>query len=226
LIKTSTKIIFSLLIILGFSACQKPPEYDNTPFISQAADTEYIDVDAFDTLRIHLNFKDGDGDLGLEIDGDTLSPYQAYDILNDAGGNPIRIQDGEIFNINHFTDDNDVDNDGINDTVKIKINLFKDNMLFDFVRINQLGEIIDTLNFDNLNGGLGIQIPNFRFEPLYKKDFSEDVYEGPLDGTIDAEIVSSFSKLPKGTYRINVKIVDRALNVSNEILTTPSIVIK
>lgn len=217
------------MIIVSFTTCQKPPEWPDAPFIEQAKGTDYIKQKgavagsiSFDTVRVHLNFRDGNGDLGLERDGDTLEPYNAYDYIKDSNGDYIKIQDNEVFNIFNFTDDLDVDGDNIKDTVRIKINLYKDNVLFDFVRVNALGDIIDTVDFSKLNNGLGVLIPNFRFEPLYKKDYSDEVYEGPLDGTITAEIVSSFAALAPGNYRINVKIVDRALNVSNEILTTPA----
>ena len=57
--------IFSL-IAMGFGACFDPPEYPITPTI-EFNRIEYMDA-AYDTLRLFIDFKDGDGDLGLETD--------------------------------------------------------------------------------------------------------------------------------------------------------------
>lgn len=200
-------------------SCRKPPEWPDAPFIEQYKETEYIETSGFDTIKIHLAFRDGDGNIGLE-DSDTISPYHAFDILKDENGNTLFIEKGENFNIyTHAIED--INNDGKLDTFKIKPNLFRNNILFDFVRVNPLGEIIDTIDFKNL-GDVGAESLNFRIEPIYKKDFTNEVYSGPIEGFIDYNIVSSFFLLPKGTYRINVRIVDRDLNVSNSVLTSPS----
>ncbi len=58
--------LLSFLVILSGS-CFDPPEFPNTPQI-EFAGIEFLDSpdpSDFDTLNLYLNFKDGDGDLGL-----------------------------------------------------------------------------------------------------------------------------------------------------------------
>lgn len=210
-------------IILLFSGCQQPPDYPKAPLIWQESDLEYVNIkNGFDTVRVHLAFQDGDGNLGLD-ETDTLSPFHAFTIVRDGSGAAVRIQPGEKFNIYSFADI-DVDGNGTIDTVRIKRNLFKDNFLIDFLKINSLGEVEDTLKFENI-GTIGADNFNGRFQPLYKKDFSDEEYEGPLEGTITYQFISSFLLIPKGEYRISVRIVDRDLNISNSVLCTPSLLI-
>lgn len=223
MIKTSIKILFSFVLIQVLISCRKPPEYPDTPIIEQYKNTEYIETSSFDTIKFYLTFQDGDGNIGLEEE-DTLSPFNPYTIKKDANGNIQYADSTDIFNIyTHAIEDEN--NDGKLDTFRITPNLYYNNILFDFVRVDGFGDIIDTLDFSKL-GPVGVEKLDFRIEPLYKKDYTDDVYEGPIDGFLDYQIVSSFLLLPKGTYRLNVTIVDRDLNVSNSILTTPAFIKK
>lgn len=218
--KTITKILFVLFIFSGLLSCKKPPEYPLEPIISQYEENEITKGNFLTIIKIKLAFTDGDGNIGLE-DADTLEPYQAYDVVYDFNGNRIFFDDSlDIFNIYDFAAE-DYNDDGKLDTFKITPNRLKNNILFDFVRISPLdGSVFDTIDFTNI-GTVGVERLDGRIEPLYKKDFSDEVYEGPIDGVIEYDLSSSFFLLPSGQYQVLVRIVDRDLNISNSILTTP-----
>lgn len=223
MIKTSLKILFLLFAILSINSCQKPPEYDLKPVINQFKDNKDTTIGALRTITINIGFTDGDGDIGLE-EADSLDPYHPFDIIKDENGNTDFIDSLEVFNIyTHAIDD--LNSDGLMDTFKINRNEFKNNILFDFVRVDGFGDIIDTLDFSKL-GPIGVDNLDAKIEPLYKQDFAQDVYEGPIDGNIVYDITSSFFLLPKGTYKILVTLVDRKLNKSNTIICDPAFVKK
>lgn len=228
------KIYFSfLMIVLANLGCQKPPEWPVEPELlgfayKSFSDETYIyhPLKEFpDTIILSVNFQDGDANLGLDID-DTLSPYNSFDYLIGDDGGRIKIKPNTQFNIyEHATEMNPDTN--IIDTVLISNNIYKNNFLVDFLEYDASGKFIDTFNFKNPPFPdypiIGIPRLDGRFIPLYKKDFSENIYDGPLEGTI-SYTMSSFN-FPKGIWKISVRIVDRDLNVSNAILS-PRITIK
>ena len=61
-------VFVSVFVLLLFNACEKPPSYDETPFISWGS----FSVDTVDQLNgvltVAFNFEDGDGDLGNDTD--------------------------------------------------------------------------------------------------------------------------------------------------------------
>ena len=223
MIKTSIKILLPLLLLSSIFSCRKPPEYPLGPVIYNGSENTDTTVGALRSIIVNIGYTDGDGNIGLE-DIDTLDPFHPYNIITDQSGNRVFIDSSEIFNIYTHTIE-DFDNDGDLDTFRITPNIYTNNILFDFVRVDGFGDIIDTLDFSKL-GPIGIDPLNARIEPLYKKDFSQEIYEGPIDGTIQYEISSSFLLLPKGTYKILVTIVDRDLNVSNTVTTSPAFIKK
>lgn len=76
---------FRLLLIagglaLGFSSCLKEPEYSPTPSISfndirVSRAPSVAGSTPLDTIRITINYQDGDGDLGLSEDERKNPPY-------------------------------------------------------------------------------------------------------------------------------------------------------
>ncbi|HEY9007821.1 hypothetical protein [Ohtaekwangia sp.] len=64
---TKGLLLFGVLI-LGVSACFSPPEYPNQPNINLAGLDFYAEQDALDSLVLSIDFRDGDGDLGLASD--------------------------------------------------------------------------------------------------------------------------------------------------------------
>ena len=221
------------MILLFVIGCQKPPEWPAEPELlgfnyTAFSDKTYIvhpDKELPDTIIISVNFQDGDANLGLE-ESDTISPYHSFEYKTDADGNIIKIEFGTPFNIySHATVENP--DTSILDTVLIENNLFKNNFLVDFLEFDAAGNFIDTFNFQNPPfpdyPSIGVPRLDGRFMPLYKKDYSENIYDGPLEGTI-SYTMSSFN-FPKGIWKLSVRIVDRDLNVSNAVLS-PKITIE
>jgi len=67
-----------LTIVFTFNACQKPPEFSNIPSISLLNITKiYKETDERkgDFVTLNINFKDGDGDLGINDSESLLPPY-------------------------------------------------------------------------------------------------------------------------------------------------------
>jgi hypothetical protein len=87
---------FLFLIVLG--SCFNPPEYSTTPEIKFDR-AVFVDTAASTTLAIFLDFKDGDGDLGLDQNAlaDRSAPYN--DVVNfqtNAAGAKIPILGEEL----------------------------------------------------------------------------------------------------------------------------------
>lgn len=64
--KGSRNIIIATLIALAGGSCFEPPDYSNVPQI-EFEDMVYKRVGTMDSLIFFISFKDGDGDLGLEV---------------------------------------------------------------------------------------------------------------------------------------------------------------
>jgi hypothetical protein len=68
-----------VFIVLGFGACQSPPEFSKIPEITfnnivKYHQTKTATITSGDSINITINFQDGDGDLGLDAK-DTVPPY-------------------------------------------------------------------------------------------------------------------------------------------------------
>jgi len=69
-------------LALGLSSCLKEPEYSTTPAISfnSVRVNRYTPANrgeqAIDTVRVTINYQDGDGDLGLSTDDLKLAPFK------------------------------------------------------------------------------------------------------------------------------------------------------
>jgi hypothetical protein len=68
-------------LALGLSSCLKEPEYPNTPSISFNSiqdiriPPKVAGAQALDSIRLTINYQDGDGDLGLTEDERKSPPY-------------------------------------------------------------------------------------------------------------------------------------------------------
>ncbi len=181
---------------IGLSACERPPSYPNVPEI-EFGSLQYIDQSGpqKDTLLISINFKDGDGDLGLT--GEETAPPFNFAILGartNSGGDTIEI----LTNPNYY------------------------NFFCDFY-IKKAGVFERVLDF-NLDDGIPYQVPvdpfYYRFPLL-----NADLKKGPLEGTIKIALENSFFQrfdglgtfLPTDTLKLRIYIKDRALNNSNTI---------
>jgi hypothetical protein len=70
-----------LFVGLAVSSCITAPEYSDTPEISFKSITKQrfvTDDGTFDSVKVTISFRDGDGDLGLD-NADTNPPYQQYE---------------------------------------------------------------------------------------------------------------------------------------------------
>lgn len=228
-------ISFLLILFLGIG-CRKPPEWPESPELLSFAYTAFNDANykyyppnpdgvksAPDSIILSVNFQDGDANLGLE-EKETGAPYQIFDYKRDSNGNKIKLTAGDIYNIYDFVIDTTSADPLDLDTFRITTNLFNANFLVDFIEYDILGNEIDTFSFRNPAARFklpqsGIQNFNGRFTPLFKKDFSDNIYKGPLEGTINYTMESR--NFPKGIWRFSVRIIDRDLNVSNAILSPP-----
>jgi hypothetical protein len=209
-------LFFSILfsVFLVFNQCSKTPVYPITPEIEYKSITKYGNGDS---LKISVNFKDGDGDLGLSSE-DTYSPYNLYDFVKDNNGNVI--QYGQQSGMPPY---NCVDYDTLHyngskttDTLWVKRNPFYYNYWVDIL----IKQPDNSFQIFDLKQQLCMDF-NSRFPRL-----STD--KGPLRGTLDFKIVMSYLLVDPTFYNDNfynktikfrVTIADRALHKSNSIVT-------
>ena len=168
-LKTIVKGIVSLSVLLIIVACEKVPNYSKVPEISY--NSYSIKRNVFnpdnavfgDSLTLNINYKDGDGDLGLA--NDELGPSNPKNYIID-------------------------------------------------LQIKKNGTFTTILLDPRLDG----QFPKL----------STDNIVGPIEGVLSNRLFiprsSPFS--PNDSIRYDIKIVDRAGNVSNTITTPPIIVFK
>jgi hypothetical protein len=95
--------IFSILVVL-FGSCFTPPEISSTPQISGIGleDLAFIvtpDPAQQDTLAITINFKDGDGDLGLDpVNPEHNSaPFNEFNYFLESNGTLINIPTNPVY---------------------------------------------------------------------------------------------------------------------------------
>ncbi|HXA00724.1 MAG TPA: hypothetical protein VNW99_01980 [Cytophagaceae bacterium] len=193
--------------MLTISACQKVPEYPVTPQIEFAKISRYVVSNPFssvpiDSIIITVNFKDGNGDLGLLPN---LPPFTAFDVMHDSLGNFIRYNhiipfSCDSFNIDYY------DTDNLVDTVKGIRNIDYYNYFLE-LKIKTDSTHYRSFNFpfcSNING---------RFPQL-----SPDRYNGPLEGNLSFTINNTKvlrDSLNNKTVKFRVQIEDRAFHKSN-----------
>ncbi len=224
-------ILFSVMGLVIFS-CFDPPTYSPIPSIDFGSIKfkEVGDVSEPDSLIISLNFKDGDGDMGLDAssfvdqnipynnkyyfkfpDGTFLN-YEAkrtnpnYDTLP-AFVKPYNCVNWEIYSENQV----------VKDTVYFELNPDHYNIFVVFLVKNPDGSFTEfdwREEFTYPNCGISF---DGRF-PVLSKDLSQ---QSPLEGTIRYGMVSTGFKILFSikTLKLKIKIQDRTLNKSNEIET-------
>jgi|GEM_PF-1304851 len=209
--------------VLVFNSCKKQPDFSNVPQISFETMKQYRTTGSNpeDSILITLSFQDGDGDLGLG-QGDTLSPYNLYNITTDSAGNPIKYgskpgmppyNQNDQCNPYHIYYDTTTK---VNDTLLVSINPHYFN--YHVVFLKKVGSNYDTIS--------SCPILNFcgRFPVL-----SPTNYSGALQGDLTITLYSDFSDpnpiapefdLKGQTVKFRIYIEDRALHQSNIIETT------
>lgn len=91
--KILTRLAIPGLVLAMFNSCFDPPQYSIVPNI-EYQDIEFVEVGDFsdaDTILLYINFRDGDGDLGLAAT-ENSDPYHDSDyFLEDGTGGLIRV---------------------------------------------------------------------------------------------------------------------------------------
>lgn len=172
------------LLAGGLSACLKAPEYSTTPSISfnSIQRARYTPTNpreqALDTIRIKINYQDGDGDLGLTADEVAAQP------------------------------------------TKYTGRFAKNYFIEPFIKNRATGKY-------QALASVGVPFPNVynagQYNGLYlHPTTTTDAKAAPIKGTL------TYTLIPFGlgdifvagqTVRFQVSIADRALNVSNTIMT-------
>jgi hypothetical protein len=201
-------IIISVLFALG--ACLSPPDnFPSTPEIS-FRDLNFSTTPGADSLILSIQFKDAEGDLGLNP-SDINPPFNPVTYLRDAQGNLIvyskRPPQAPLFNPIDWVINPIINNVVVRDTVWVEQNKNHNNI---FVRF-----------FIKRNGVFS----EFKWEePPFFTTFNgrfPRIINGsetlPVEGTIRYSMLSFGwnSIFRNDTLRIDVEIQDRALNRSN-----------
>lgn len=201
--------IFSLMLL---AACHRAPDYPDTPNITGLKAERFLRYDSqgtlapFDSIMIHIDFQDGDGDLGRNSDYNP-SPYHLYDFVLTPTGKYIEISDSDTlppYSCKNYIEEQ-VGGDPEIDTVLIKRNPNHYNIFVDFLVKQPDGSFqeYDFTQHKNCTGNNGI------FPPLDPENYS-----GPIEGTLSYNIRNDFP-LEDQTIKFRVQIQDRALNKSN-----------
>ncbi|MEK6780512.1 MAG: hypothetical protein AABY93_02330 [Bacteroidota bacterium] len=221
-----------LLAIIGIliNSCLDAPQYSEIPEIEfeQIVFKDIKDASTADSLIISIKFRDGNGNIGLDP-SETREPYNdkyyfqfpdqsyityetkrtvpGYDTLPDFV-KPYNCTNWEVL----------TENQKVIDTIYFQLNPNQYNIFITFQVKDALG------NFQDFDWASFYTYPlcevigfNGRF-PILSKDLSQP---GPLEGTINYGMTSvGFTIIFSiHTLRLKVRILDRALNYSNEIIT-------
>ncbi|HLT71777.1 MAG TPA: hypothetical protein VKZ75_03970 [Cyclobacteriaceae bacterium] len=91
--KILTRLAIFGLVLAMFNSCFDPPEYSIVPNI-EYQNIEFVEVGGFsepDTILLYIDFRDGDGDLGLS-NTDVAHPYHDSNFfLEDGSGGFIKV---------------------------------------------------------------------------------------------------------------------------------------
>ncbi len=212
-----------------FAACYTPPEFPVEPSISFNTIAFKKGATQFDpdTLILTINFRDGDGDLGLQSQGpDTGEPYNALWYFTKNDGSFVTLADRSLpgfdtllppYEFPYFCINYTIAGD---DTLYVEPNEYHYNIHVKyFVKKNGVYTEFDWLTaFDPLCG----ETFNGRFPLLNDPNRSR-----PLEGKLKYKMKSAGFELifRQDTMKLDVFIIDRALNISNTI-STPDFVLK
>lgn len=99
------KVIKGLLLVcflgVAVSACFDPPEYSDKPEITvENLQFKRGSTEVFDTLILYLNFRDGNGDLGLDPDINEEPYNDFYYYLADGTGDTLRVLTEVVYQVN------------------------------------------------------------------------------------------------------------------------------
>ena len=203
--------IYLLLFALGLTAgCVSPP--DDFPSVPQITfnSVQYIETNTSDSLMVSVDFRDAEGDLGLNPEEDD-PPFHPLEYQTDANGDLItysnRPSDAPVFNNRDWVINPLVDNAEVNDTIWVKVNPDQYNIFIKFF-IKRGGNYTE---YD-------FSAPPFysTFNGRFPRILTEE-RDRAIEGTIKYAMLSLGwnSVFRNDTLRIDVQVQDRNLNKSN-----------
>lgn len=212
-VKNYIHILFIPLVI----GCVSPP--DNFPTVPEITfeDMRFVTTSGSDSLIVSIDFKDAEGDLGLNPT-DIDPPFQPINFIRDASGNLItygnRPPEAPPFNPLDWVIDPLVNNTVVRDTIWVEQNPDHNNIFIRFfVKRNGVFNEFrweDSPFFTTFNG---------RFPTVFNNPNGQ-----PVEGTLQYSMLSFGwqSIFRTDTIRIDIQIQDRALNKSN-IVSSPEV---
>ncbi|MFC4873664.1 hypothetical protein [Negadavirga shengliensis] len=206
--------IFSLVVLLGCFSCVSPP--DNFPSVPEISfnNVEYIETNDADSLILTINFRDAEGDLGLNP-RDIFPPFHELEYLKDGAGNYItysnRPPNAPSFNNRDWVIFPLINNVEIKDTLWVRENPDYYNIFIKFF-IKRSGEYTE---FDWSKPPYYTTF-NGRFPRILEEERGR-----AIEGQIRYAMLSLGwnSIFRTDTIRLDVQIQDRALNRSNMVST-------
>jgi hypothetical protein len=216
-----------LLIGLLVTSCLTPPEFPVIPFIEYDNVTfqKGVDITASDTLIVSIKFQDGNGDLGLDPNFDTGDPYHSLWFYVKPNGELLKLSDRQTepydtlppYTFPYYCTNYVIEE---SDTFYVQPNRFRHNYFVKyFVKKNGVYSEFDWLTeFDPICG----ESFNGRYPLLGNPNRDK-----PLEGTLRYKMTSAGFELlfRQDTLKLEIYILDRALNQSNTI-ETPDFVLK
>jgi hypothetical protein len=229
--KLIRNLSWAVLLMCGFNACFSPPNYPIAPQINYNSLYYGKSTNPLkqDSIVLSINFKDGDGDLGLDdsyITDTTFALQFYYQFSNGSIVNYKAKRLNPNLNLPDFVTPYNCTNwevrkDSkklVTDTVYTKFNPNYYNIFVDFYSKNNDGSFT---KFDPASyfiyPNCSVQGFNGRF-PVLAKDPGK---KSPLDGVINYSMLSfNFDDLFSiHTLKLQITIQDRALHKSNTIET-------
>lgn len=212
--KIVNKIVLLLILSLGFS-CISPPE--NFPTIPEISfnNLEFVETNNADSLIVTLNFRDAEGDLGLNP-RDINPPFAELIYPTDENGQLItygnRPSEAPLFNNRDYIIRPLINNIRINDTIWVQSNPDHYNIFITFY-IKRSGTYTefnwsDPPYFTTFNG---------RFPRILADDRDRAIEGNIRYGMLSLGWNSIFRN---DTIRLDLQIQDRQLNRSN-LVSTP-----
>ena len=225
-------VLLGLLTIL-VSACFNAPEFPNEPsiaFNNIIFKHGALETDP-DSLILTLDFRDGDGDLGLRSDGpDTGAPYHDLWVFINVNNPDSLVK---------LSDRNTPQYDTLppyefpykcinytlagGDTIYVQPNEFHNNIYIDFF-VKKNGVYTEFIFADLFAPECNPLTFNGRYPILNEPDPNRD---RPLEGNLKYKMESAGWELVfrQDTLKLDIYIYDRALNKSN-MISTPDFVLK
>lgn len=223
-------------MLLGAAACYQAPEFPLEPEIS-FNDIQFYDTPQQDSLVVTLNFQDGDGDLGLGGDENDM-PYNPFFFVENGSGGLLMLNSNDTMPpytppyscvnykvgkisgnrfVPYLTSDYEASfPEQEPDTLYTRPNPFADNFIVDFM-VKENGSFTHFSWISAPSSGCG-ESQNGRFMPL----FDPEMANKPLSGTL-TYTMENYGFVPyfrNDTLKLRIRIIDRALNISN-IIETP-----